>query len=154
MGFEVVEGLIPREMLYIDEVFFSGTAAEATPIHSIDRVPVGNGKSGFPGPAEARLTVESQKIKGIDGAMQLFRSVTKEKLWPEVETAMVAHTATGRQPWIGSHGIAEFFDTACKRRNPLLGLDVGRNVRRFYFLRYGYAEAIKFAGAGRNPITQ
>ena len=47
MGFEVVEGLIPREMLYIaDEVFFSGTAAEVTPIRSIDRVPVGNGRRG------------------------------------------------------------------------------------------------------------
>src|SRR6266700_6264601 len=47
MGFEVVEGLIPREMLYIaDEVFFTGTAAEVTPVRSIDRVPVGNGKRG------------------------------------------------------------------------------------------------------------
>src|SRR5438270_9984243 len=46
-GFEVVEGLIPREMLYIaDEVFFSGTAAEVTPIRSVDRIPVGNGRRG------------------------------------------------------------------------------------------------------------
>ena len=47
LGFEVVETLIPREMLYVaDEVFFSGTAAEVTPIRSIDRIPVGNGRRG------------------------------------------------------------------------------------------------------------
>ena len=39
--------LIPREMLYIaDEVFFSGTAAEISPIRSVDRIPVGAGKRG------------------------------------------------------------------------------------------------------------
>lgn len=43
----VVEGLIPREMLYIaDEVFFCGTAAEITPVRSVDKVTVGEGKAG------------------------------------------------------------------------------------------------------------
>jgi branched-chain amino acid aminotransferase len=43
----VVETLIPREMLYIaDEVFFSGTAAEITPIRSVDRIKVGKGQRG------------------------------------------------------------------------------------------------------------
>jgi branched-chain amino acid aminotransferase len=43
----VAEGIIPREMLYIaDEVFFTGTAAEVTPIRSVDRIPVGNGRRG------------------------------------------------------------------------------------------------------------
>jgi len=47
MGFEVVEGLIPREMLYIaDEVFFTGTAAEITPIRSIDKITIANGDAG------------------------------------------------------------------------------------------------------------
>src|SRR5437899_3743853 len=47
MGFECIEGLIPREMLYIaDELFFSGTAAEVTPVRSVDRIPVGNGRRG------------------------------------------------------------------------------------------------------------
>ena len=47
MGIEIVEGLIPREMLYIaDEVFFSGTAAEVTPIRSVDRIKIGKGKRG------------------------------------------------------------------------------------------------------------
>jgi branched-chain amino acid aminotransferase len=43
----LIETLVPREMLYIaDEVFFSGTAAEITPIRSIDRITVGDGKRG------------------------------------------------------------------------------------------------------------
>jgi branched-chain amino acid aminotransferase len=47
MNIPVVETIIPREMLYIaDEVFFSGTAAEITPIRSIDRITVGKGKRG------------------------------------------------------------------------------------------------------------
>jgi branched-chain amino acid aminotransferase len=46
-GYEVVEQQIAREMLYIaDEVFFTGTAAEITPIRSVDRIPVGNGARG------------------------------------------------------------------------------------------------------------
>jgi len=43
----VVEQMIPREMLYIaDEVFFSGTAAEITPVRSIDKISVNNGVVG------------------------------------------------------------------------------------------------------------
>jgi branched-chain amino acid aminotransferase len=43
----VVETIIPREMLYIaDEVFFSGTAAEITPIRSIDKITIGKGSRG------------------------------------------------------------------------------------------------------------
>ncbi len=47
LGYTVVEQNIPREMLYIaDEIFFTGTAAEITPIRSIDRVTIGNGTRG------------------------------------------------------------------------------------------------------------
>jgi branched-chain amino acid aminotransferase len=47
MGIKVIEQTIPREALYIaDEVFFTGSAAEVTPINSIDKVKVGNGKRG------------------------------------------------------------------------------------------------------------
>ena len=47
LGIPLVETIVPREMLYIaDEVFFSGTAAEITPIRSIDRIPVGKGRRG------------------------------------------------------------------------------------------------------------
>jgi len=46
-GFEVREISIPREMLYLaDEVFFTGTAAEVTPIRSVDRITVGAGHRG------------------------------------------------------------------------------------------------------------
>ena len=43
----VVEAPIPRELLYIaDEIFFTGTAAEVTPIRSVDRIQVGAGRRG------------------------------------------------------------------------------------------------------------
>jgi branched-chain amino acid aminotransferase len=46
-GIPVVEQALPRELLYIsDEVFFTGTAVEVTPIGSVDRIPVGDGKTG------------------------------------------------------------------------------------------------------------
>jgi branched-chain amino acid aminotransferase len=46
-GYTVVEQQIAREMLYIaDEVFFTGTAAEITPVRSVDRIPVGTGGRG------------------------------------------------------------------------------------------------------------
>jgi branched-chain amino acid aminotransferase len=52
----VREQMIPREMLYIaDEVFFTGTAAEVTPLRSIDRIKVGSGKRG---PVTKRLQEE------------------------------------------------------------------------------------------------
>ncbi len=47
LGIRIIEQQIPRESLYIaDEVFFSGTAAEITPIRSVDRITVGKGKIG------------------------------------------------------------------------------------------------------------
>lgn len=46
-GYEVVETLIPREALYVaDEVFFTGTAVEVTPIRSIDKIAIGKGRRG------------------------------------------------------------------------------------------------------------
>jgi len=46
-GFDVREEMLPRELLYIaDEVFFVGTAVEITPIRSVDKIPVGNGRRG------------------------------------------------------------------------------------------------------------
>jgi branched-chain amino acid aminotransferase len=52
-GMEVVERDIPREYLYLcDELFMCGTAAEITPIRSVDGKPVGSGK---PGPITAKM---------------------------------------------------------------------------------------------------
>ena len=47
LGFTVVESNIPREALYVaDEVFFTGTAAEVSPVRSIDKIKVGQGRRG------------------------------------------------------------------------------------------------------------
>jgi len=47
LGFRVREEMLPREMLYIcDEAFFVGTAVEITPIRSVDKIAVGNGRRG------------------------------------------------------------------------------------------------------------
>ena len=46
-GIPFIEETIPREMLYIaDEVFFTGSAAEITPIRSVDKIKIGKGKRG------------------------------------------------------------------------------------------------------------
>ena len=47
LAIPIVEQGIPRELLYIaDEVFFTGTAAEITPIRSVDKISVGEGVAG------------------------------------------------------------------------------------------------------------
>jgi branched-chain amino acid aminotransferase len=46
-GFEVREQPLPREFLYLaDEIFMTGTAAEITPVRSVDKINVGAGKRG------------------------------------------------------------------------------------------------------------
>jgi branched-chain amino acid aminotransferase len=53
MGLEVRQEPIPREMLYVaDELLFCGTAAEITPVRSVDGIVVGSGQRG---PVTARL---------------------------------------------------------------------------------------------------
>ena len=55
-GIPVAETQIPREMLYVaDELFFTGTAAEISPIRSVDRIRVG---SGARGPITEKLQTE------------------------------------------------------------------------------------------------
>jgi branched-chain amino acid aminotransferase len=47
LGYTVTEAAVPRETLYVaDEVFFVGTAAEVTPIRSVDKVTIGSGRRG------------------------------------------------------------------------------------------------------------
>jgi branched-chain amino acid aminotransferase len=46
-GIPVREERIPRELLYLaDELFFTGTAAEVTPVRSVDKIKVGSGSRG------------------------------------------------------------------------------------------------------------
>jgi len=55
LGISLEERSLPREFLYVvDEAFFTGTAAEITPIRSVDRLPIGTGR----GPITARLQDE------------------------------------------------------------------------------------------------
>lgn len=55
LGYEVEERPVPREALYTcDEMFFTGTAAEVTPVRSVDRIEIGEGKAG-------PITLEVQK---------------------------------------------------------------------------------------------
>jgi branched-chain amino acid aminotransferase len=62
LGFPLTQERIPRELLYMaDEVFFTGTAAEITPIRSIDGISVGAGKRG---PITERLQAEFFGITG------------------------------------------------------------------------------------------
>lgn len=66
-GLAVREMSIPREMLYLaDEIFFTGTAVELTPVRSVDRIEVGNGKRG---PITKRLQ---------DAFFGLFRGETED----------------------------------------------------------------------------
>jgi len=47
LGYAVIIEPLPREMLYIaDELFFCGSAAEITPIKSVDKIVIGQGKRG------------------------------------------------------------------------------------------------------------
>ncbi len=55
-GYQVTEREIAREELYLaDELFFTGTAVEITPIRSVDRINIGNGSRGL-------ITQEIQKV--------------------------------------------------------------------------------------------
>jgi branched-chain amino acid aminotransferase len=56
LGFPLRSESLSRDMLYVcDEIFMTGTAAEITPVRSVDRLPVGNGKRG---PITQRLQEE------------------------------------------------------------------------------------------------
>lgn len=66
LGYEVLETMMLREFLYLaDEVFFTGSAAEITPIRSIDKILVGDGKVG---PVTKRLQQEFFSI--IEGTKE------------------------------------------------------------------------------------
>jgi len=59
-GYTVTETVLPRESLYTaDEVFFCGTAAEVTPVRSVDKIKVGIGK---PGPITKALQTAFFKV--------------------------------------------------------------------------------------------
>jgi branched-chain amino acid aminotransferase len=60
MALELVEERVPREALYLaDELFFTGTAVEITPVRSVDRIEVGPGR---PGPVTKRIEAAFRAI--------------------------------------------------------------------------------------------
>lgn len=68
LGYEIREENIPRESLYLaDEIFMCGTAAEVTPVRSVDGIPVGNGGRG-------KITEQVQSM-----FFGLFNGKTKDK---------------------------------------------------------------------------
>ncbi|MDP2623424.1 MAG: branched-chain amino acid transaminase [Actinomycetota bacterium] len=68
-GHDVVETMVTRsDLYYADEVFFTGTAAEVTPIREIDDRPVGDGK---PGPVTARA--RELFMKAVTGELAPYR---------------------------------------------------------------------------------
>ncbi len=73
LGVPVVEREVDRTELYIcDEAFFCGTAAEITPIASVDRLPVGDGQVG---PVSRRLQqLYHDVVRGIDGRFPEWRT--------------------------------------------------------------------------------
>jgi branched-chain amino acid aminotransferase len=82
-GIEVREGPVPREMLYTsDEVFFAGTAAEVTPVRTVDRITVGEGK---PGPVTRQLQkAYLDVVKGVSEDPYGWRDPVA---WPEAAVA-------------------------------------------------------------------
>ncbi len=65
-GYEVIETSIPREWLYIaDELFFTGTAAEITPIKSVDRISIGKGSRG-----EITEKIQTELFKILNGEIE------------------------------------------------------------------------------------
>jgi len=85
LGFKVVEQSMPREMLYIaDEIFLTGTAAEVTPVRSVDRIEIGDGRRG---------PITEQLQKAFFG---LFNGTTEDKwgwLEPVGDAASAERTA-------------------------------------------------------------
>ncbi|MDH3205184.1 MAG: branched-chain amino acid transaminase [Gemmatimonadota bacterium] len=67
LGYEVRHEPVPRESLYtVDEIFFTGTAAEVTPVRSVDRIPVGDGKTGPITTALQKQFMETVKAENDD----------------------------------------------------------------------------------------
>ena len=66
LDMRIQQHMMPREALYIaDEVFFTGTAAEITPVTKIDDIPIGDGKRG---PVTKRIQKEFFGI--LDGSIE------------------------------------------------------------------------------------
>jgi branched-chain amino acid aminotransferase len=91
-GIPVREELVPREFLYVaDELFFTGSASEITPIASVDRIAVGSGR---PGPMTRQI--QSQFFRIVRGEIEDHRGwlafVEASKSQPKVSAGVAAST--------------------------------------------------------------
>lgn len=119
LGITVKERAVQRAALYVaDELFFSGTAAEITPIRSVDRINIGNGKRGEitakiqkvffeitsgerPAPGPWLTYVNEQKTRAADQPTSTAgdnghgskRQPVAESRTPQVETKLIAKAA-------------------------------------------------------------
>lgn len=94
LGIEVSEQVIPRAALYLaDELFFTGTAAEITPIRSVDRITVGEGKRGPITKAlqDVFFAITSGKQEAPGNWLTFVNEVTKE---PNPNSNGHAHTSS------------------------------------------------------------
>ena len=68
LGYQVIERSIPRTELYIsDEIFVTGTAAEITPVVSVDNNPIGDGKEG-----EVTRSIRERYSKTVRGELEQY----------------------------------------------------------------------------------
>jgi branched-chain amino acid aminotransferase len=91
LGITVSEQQVPRELLYMaDEIFFTGTAAEVTPVRSVDRIVIGQGTSGPMTRTlqERLLGIAHGRLPDTYGWRRLVRSA-KTADRPEEEVATV-----------------------------------------------------------------
>jgi len=103
LGLTVEERDLPREALYTaDEVFMTGTAAEITPVRSVDRKPVGN---GTPGPVtralrEAFFGLFDGRTRDRWGWLDVVRPDTDRAAGPgqNVTDAAIHHRTSHQQP--------------------------------------------------------
>ncbi len=87
MGYRVEERVMPREALYVaDELFFTGTAAEVTPIRAVDHYTIGEGRCG---PITKKLQDAFFDI--VQGGRDPYGWLT---FLPEREEAMASEGAT------------------------------------------------------------
>jgi branched-chain amino acid aminotransferase len=93
IGIEVAERNIPREFLYIaDEVFFVGTAAEVTPVRSIDRIEIGTGSRG---PITKRIQEEYfARVSGQHPDAHGWLAAVYDSEHPAPAAASLSSTAT------------------------------------------------------------
>jgi hypothetical protein len=94
---------------------------------------------GLPGSEERSYGKALATEADMESALPLFHAISERSLWGAVAVSGSAHSGPKGMPWMGSHAVGAFSPEPCsKTRASPLGLDVGRNGRRFFFVHYAY----------------